>query len=378
MKRVLIFSLAYYPRVGGAEVAIKEITDRIKDLEFEMVTLRFGNESRQERVGNVLVHRVGWGGGYISKMLFIPAAMAEAYVLHRERNFDAAWAMMSYMVLPLVLLRMLGVRMPYVLNLQEGDPFRHMFSRLHILPFRFLLSYGFKQASIIQTLSTYLAGWARRMGYKGEIVVIPNAADTKRFASAEPIDFGRKPDEVWLVTSSRLVYKNAVDDVIRALALLPAHIKFLVLGDGKEERALKKLAQDLGVAERVLFKGYVSHQELPGYLRASDIFIRVSRSEGFGASFVEAMAAGLPVIATQEGGLADFLFDAKRNPDKQTTGWAVEKNSPTQIAEVVGEIVGNPEGTKRVVENARQMVLHKYDWDLIAQDMRTKVFSKIV
>lgn len=378
MKRVLIFSLAYYPHVGGAEVSIKEITDRISDLEFEMITLRFGNEPRQERLGNVFVHRVGWGGGYISKILFIPAAVAEAYVLHRERAYDAAWAMMSYMVLPLVLLRMLGVRIPYVLNLQEGDPFRHMFSRLHILPFRFLLGYGFKHASIIQTLSTYLAGWARRMGYQGEIVVIPNAADTRRFASAEPIDFGRTEGEVWLVTSSRLVPKNAVDDVIAALPHLPGHVKFLVLGDGPDEHALKALVAKLGLGERVVFKGYVSHQELPGYLHASDIFIRASRSEGFGASFVEAMAAGLPVIATQEGGLSDFLFDAKRNPDKPTTGWAVEKNSPTQIAEAVGEILSNPEGVRKVVENAQQMVLRTYDWDLIAKDMRTKVFSKIV
>ena len=55
------------------------------------------------------------------------------------------------------------------------------------------------------------------------------------------------------------------------------------------------------------------------------------------------MAAGLPVIATQEGGIADFLFDAVRNPDKETTGWAVDKDSPEQIAEAVREIVASRE-----------------------------------
>ena len=64
MKKVLIFSLAYYPKhVGGAEVAIKEITDRIdeRDIEFHMVTLRFDSTLQKvEKVGNVLVHRIGF------------------------------------------------------------------------------------------------------------------------------------------------------------------------------------------------------------------------------------------------------------------------------------------------------------------------------
>lgn len=67
VKRVLIFSLAYYPHVGGAEVALKEITNRISDIEFHMVTLRFGSEAREEKIGNVMVHRVGSGGGYFSR-----------------------------------------------------------------------------------------------------------------------------------------------------------------------------------------------------------------------------------------------------------------------------------------------------------------------
>ena len=55
-KKVLIFSLAYHPHVGGAEVALKEITDRITDVEFHMLTRRIRGEAREERIGNVLVH----------------------------------------------------------------------------------------------------------------------------------------------------------------------------------------------------------------------------------------------------------------------------------------------------------------------------------
>lgn len=365
MKRILIFSMAYYPRVGGAEVAIKEITDRISDTEFHMVTLNFDGLPKEERMGNVQVHRVGGGFGYLSKIFFVPRAALAARRLNREYQFDALWAMMSYMLWPVVLLRMLGVRVPYVLTLQDGDPFERVFRRWFILPFRPLLSYGFRHATAISVLSTYLATWVRRMGGK-EPVVIPNGADVNRFMDAVPADIGKKEGETWLITSSRLVHKNAIDDVIRALALLPTSVKFLVCGTGEEQTVLQALARECGVEDRVVFRGHVSHGELPHLLTAADIFIRPSRTEGFGSSFVEAMAADIPVIATQEGGIADFLFDAKRNPEKEATGFAVDADAPEQIAEMVTYIQTHPDEVQKTLATAQKMVQERYDWNRIA------------
>jgi glycosyltransferase involved in cell wall biosynthesis len=371
MKKVLILSLAYYPRVGGAEVAIKEITDRISDMEFHMITLRFGSEPKEEKMGNVWVHRVGFGGAYLSKMLFIPLAALKARTLHAAVKFDGAWAMMSYMTLPMALARMMGVKIPYVLNLQDGDPFEHVFGRWFVAPLKPLFRYGFKHAAVVQVLSNYLAGWARTLGFTGQIELIPNGVDTAKFVG-EPLAHEGKV----LVTTSRLVHKNAVDTVLKALPALP-DVRFDILGSGPEEEKLKKLAKHLDVSDRVKFLGYVPHEDMPKYLHASDIFIRPSRSEGQGASFIEAMAAGLPVIATQEGGIADFLFDKVRNPDKPTTGWAVDVDSPDQIVQAVKAILSDPEATKRVIENAKKMALEHYSWDLIARDMRAKVLDKL-
>lgn len=369
MKKILIFSLAYFPHVGGAEIAIREITDRISDIEFHLITLRFNGEQRDERVGNVRVHRVGNGSSYLQKILFIPRAARLAARLHRERRFDALWAMMSYMLFPIVLLRWRRARIPYLLSLQEGDPFEHVFMRWFIFPFRPLLSVGFHNASAVSALSTYLAVWARQMGYSGNIAIIPNGADLTRFiATAHPplVTGGM----VNLVTSSRLVYKNALDDVIRALVFLPTNIQFVIYGTGPEEGALRRLASDLRVADRALFKGYVPHAELARAFTTAHIFVRPSRTEGFGSSFAEAMAAGLPVIATQEGGIADFLFDEKRNPEKPSTGWAVDVNAPEQIADAVKDIMTNPDKVARVRANALALMREKYDWDMIGKQMR--------
>ncbi|MFA5942665.1 MAG: glycosyltransferase family 4 protein [Candidatus Paceibacterota bacterium] len=374
-KRILIFSLAYYPHVGGAEVALKEITDRVNDIEFHLVTMNFGEEAREEKIGNIFVHRVGNSASYLHKILFIPRAACTARRLHRAQPFEAFWAMMSYMLFPIVLLRYRDLRCPYLLTLQEGDPWEHMFSRWFILPFRPLLSSGFKHASAVQTISTYLAGWAKQMGYQGEASIIPNGVDVASFA--RKVIPRREVSPYRLVTTSRLVHKNAIDDVIRALVLLPDSIHFTIYGTGPDEMLLKTLAKNLGVESRVKFMGHSDHAELPRALGEADIFIRPSRSEGMGNSFIEAMAAGLPVVATQEGGLSDFIFDARRNPDKEPTGWAVDKDSPEQIADAIKDILAHPDQVARVTATAKEMVAEKYDWDLIAEQM-SRIFDTIV
>ncbi|MGC9602313.1 MAG: glycosyltransferase family 4 protein [Minisyncoccia bacterium] len=374
MKRILIFSLAYYPHVGGAEVAIKEITDRITGIEFHIVTMRFTvRDVKEEKIGNVVVHRVGNGAGYVSKILFVPRAARMALTLNKTEPFDAWWAMMSYMTLPIVLLRSIGLRLPYALTLQEGDTSAHMFGRLHILPFLPFINYGFRHASVVQAISVFLGEWAIERKYTGPLEIIPNGVDGKKFVGEKIPHEG-----IVLITTSRLVHKNAIDDVIKALAFLPAQVRFVILGIGPDESGLKALAKKMGVENRIEFVGHVDHKDIPEYLHKADMFIRPSRSEGMGNSFIEAMAAGLPVIATQEGGIADFLFDAKRNPGLQPTGFAVDKDSSEQIAAAVQEILQHPEQTKKIVDTARTMVFEKYDWDVIANDMRQKVFGRIL
>ena len=191
-------------------------------------------------------------------------------------------------------------------------------------------------------------------------------------------DLGKRMGDVFLITTSRLVRKNGIDVVIKALPLLPEHVRFIVVGVGPDDLALKRLARESGVAERVRFVGAVAHGDIPKYLHASDIFIRPSRSEGMGSSFVEAFAAGLPVIATQEGGIADFLFDEKRNPEMPITGWAVDSESSEQVAQAVRDIMEHPEKVRAVTATARALAAEKYDWNIVARDMREKVFLPLL
>jgi glycosyltransferase involved in cell wall biosynthesis len=398
MKRVLIFSLAYFPKhVGGAEVSIKEITDRMPDIEFHMVTNKFDSTLlAEEKIGNVVVHRIGIATKnptmtdlkrfplMFNKPLYQFFAAWEAHRLHKKYHFDAVWAVMAHSTgVPAALFKMLHPEVKYVLNLQEGDPIEYIERKMR--PLWPLFTRAFTSADIIQPLSTFLANWARARNFTGLIEIIPNAVNAKHFSQtfseselAEARKkLGKKEGDVFVVTTSRLVTKNAVDDVIGAMALLPDNVHLIVYGTGPDEDILKLHIRNLELQARIHFRGQLGHADMPLMLQVCDIFTRPSRSEGFGASFMEAMAAGLPVIATQEGGIADFLFDEIRNPDKPMTGWAVDRDTPWQIADAVRDIMANPEKKARVTATAKNMVIEKYDWDIIAHDMREKVFTKL-
>lgn len=389
MKRILIFSTAYLPMVGGAELAIKEITDRIEDTEFDLICGRFKAAlPSRERMGKVAVYRVGIGVPLIDKLLLPFAGAALALRLDQARPYTCFWAMMVTFGSGAAFIANLlhfWRPVPIVLTLQEGDSerwLRYRWGGLIALSWWLAL----KRTSVLTVISAYLGNRARSYGYRGPVELVPNGVDAGRFSAPVPPEalaaakkkLGKKEGDVFLVTTSRLVHKNAVDDVLEALPLLPPNVHFIIFGAGPDGAKLKRLTHELGVEERARFLGEVGHAELPKYLKACDIFVRPSRSEGMGNSFIEAMAAGIPVIATQEGGIADFLFDAKRDPGKRSTGFAVDKDSPEQIAGTVKHVLANPEEVRATVENARKLALEKYDWGLIARSMKEKIFDALL
>src|SRR4051812_26001815 len=104
-KRILIFSLSYFPLVAGAEVALKEITDRLGNdsvgqVEFDMITMRFSkSHPENEKIGNINVYRIG--GGIFGKMRFLIEASSFAKKLMQKNNYDSLWGMMTYMLVPI-------------------------------------------------------------------------------------------------------------------------------------------------------------------------------------------------------------------------------------------------------------------------------------
>ncbi|HEX8591136.1 MAG TPA: glycosyltransferase family 4 protein [Candidatus Paceibacterota bacterium] len=395
MKRVLIFSLTYHPYVGGAEIALKEITDRIdsNEYEFHMVTLRFDRAlPKVERFGNVLVHRIGFTSVSpkvsdrslpfvlrLAKLLFPFTAFLKALQLHWKYGYYLTWAMMANQAgFAALFFKYLYPRVPYLLELQDGRSVGDMTKRRRILlPLWALYTRIYHKADKIKAISRFIEREVRALGYRGGVAVIPNAVDTARFArrasegevATLAAKFGKKPGDVLLFTASRLVLSRGVEDTIRALIYLPNNVKLLIAGSGEDQEKLEGIAKDTGVTERVRFAGHVSHDQLPAYYQLSDIFVRPSIIEGFGNVFVEAFAAGIPVVATPVGGIPDFLFDPENS--SEPTGIFCAVRDPESVARAVQRYLNDPGLTARIVGNAKALALKKYDWDTIALSMES-------
>jgi len=363
-------------------VAIKEITSRIRDSEFDMVTLRFDKNHKEfEKVGNVDVYRVGFGSSYLSKILFIPLALFKAWKLDREKKYKKFWVMMTYMLFPVTLMRLFGNKTPYVLTLQDGDPFEHVFKRPHVRLFAPLLKKGFKEAEVVQPISNFLASWVRKFSSRSRVEVIPNGVDLKKFTRPDFPAHGREGNSrenlVRLVTTSRLVKKNGLEDLIESLKYLPTNVCLKIVGSGPLDSKLKSKSQKLNLEDRVEFVGHVSHNDVVKHLWKADIFIRPSLSEGMGVSFIEAMAAGLPVVATPVGGIPDFLSDPEGSSHKAPTGLFVPPRDPKAIARAIERLTKNERLKETLITNSQRLVREKYDWDLIAEDMKKRVLQTI-
>lgn len=389
-QKILIFSLAYYPSfVSGAEAAVKEITERISPdaISFHMITLRFEPDAPTvEQIGNVTIHRVGKGGGKFDKVLFLFKAAYTARILHRTEVFTGMWGLMSYMSIPITFARLLGLKLPYVMTLQDGDPYDKVFNRTSIKPFIPFINAGFRNAAVFQVISEHLAKWPASRGYRGEVIKIFNGANPAAINedsyTAEAIqnlksELGKKDGEIWLVNTARLVHQKAFDIGIRALTFLPPHVKFMIVGAGEDEEMLKVLTKELGLTDRVIFTGQVDRSVVTKYRLASDIFVMPSRSEGLGNAGLSALASRLPFITTAVDGLAEYSFATDTESPFGRTAWVVPVDDAKAIAAAVEDIIAHPDEAKCVADNARSMVVLVYNWDVIAKEMQTNIFSKL-
>jgi len=98
------------------------------------------------------------------------------------------------------------------------------------------------------------------------------------------------------------------------------NLKLLIVGDGPQREELFNLADELGVKDKVEFAGTIPNQDIYKYLAASFVFVRPSLSEGLGTAFLEAMAAGLPIVGTPVGGIPDFLKPARLDGASRSGG----------------------------------------------------------
>lgn len=373
-KRILILSTAYLPLLGGSELAIKNTTDRIGNYEFDLITTRtLPSLAPVERIGNVRVFRVGGQLELLSFLVpkaFLPIRMAyRAWRLHRKHHYAFLHAYQASQAAGAAwLLKFFYPKLPLLLTIQEGKELgrqswlTRFFRRLIVM-----------RASAVTVISNYLREYVRKLRPNLPTSVIPNGVDGEKFGrqiSDQKVNQLRQSLRIpanhqVVISISRLVQKNGIADLIRAIEQVRADqaVTLLLVGGGEDESQLRILSRTIkGV--QIVFTGSVDPSLLPLYMRLGNVFVRPSHSEGLGNSFLEAMASGVPVIGTPVGGIPDFLVDGE-------TGLYCRPGDPRSIADAINRILSDRALAKKLVHNGYQVVRERYQWSDVAQHMKT-------
>jgi len=187
-----------------------------------------------------------------------------------------------------------------------------------------------------------------------KVTVISNGIDGDRVRRAavegETIDAQRGPGELLIGAMARLDAVKALDVLVKAVALLVQrgfNAKAVIIGEGDERPALDKLVAELGVADRVIFTGYLENPY--PQLAAVDIYVVSSHSEGQNLTVLVAMALALPVVATAVGGIVDMVADER-------SGLLVPPRDPQALAVAIERLAGDEGLRRRLVEGGGEVL----------------------
>jgi glycosyltransferase involved in cell wall biosynthesis len=281
--------------------------------------------------------------------------------LHAERKYDLEHYFFSMPTGLLTLVPTFETPTPYIVSLRGSDvpgydPFNRKVERIHAM-LKPITRRIWKRARKVIALSDALARTARRTAPEIDIQVIPNGIDTDQFSPPER----RNPNSnTRLITVARLLERKGIHTILEACAnptVLP--IELQIIGTGPYEGELRELVDNLGLGDRVKFLGYVPNEELPRYYRRSDIFVLPSATESFGLVFAEAMSCGLPIVASNVGGIPETVRDG-------IDGLLCAPNDPVALRENIMQLMSSAGAREDISHSQRQRILKHYPWEHIA------------
>ncbi|MFZ5893631.1 MAG: glycosyltransferase family 4 protein [Myxococcota bacterium] len=229
-------------------------------------------------------------------------------------------------------------------------------------PAQRLYNWCVQRVDNIQCVSEFTREMLRSAGYREKsLLMIPNAVDLERFAP--PVRAVRAKG-----TRAKVAYVGRLRHVKGVTVLLEAwpavakesNAQLVVAGDGPEREGLLRAAQEGGVTESVTFAGEVS--DVPAVLAEADIYVQPSFQEGLPNSVLEAMAMGLPIVATRVSGNEDVVVDGDN-------GLLVPPGDPAALAAALRKLIDDPELAARMGQRSREMVESRFSLSAVMNQL---------
>lgn len=364
--RVAMIIQAYHPLVGGAERQLASLAPLLQahNVEISVLTRRYRGLAPFETVDGVPVYRLPiWGPKPAASLLFSLAALfhlrrLQPHVIHAHELLSPTTTAVLAKRLwgtPVAAKVLRGGRLGDVAKLKARPT---GLRRLHLMR-RHVDAFITISTEINRELAALdVPAWQRPF--------IPNGVDTARFSPPAPgkktlirRQLGLPPQTAVVVFTGRLAAEKRVDQL---LAIWPqvrqAHIdaRLLILGAGEEEAALRRQA-----GRGVHFAGRVA--DVAPYLRAADLFVLPSATEGLSNALLEAMATGVAVAATAVGGAPDLIDDGGN-------GWLMPPDDPQALQETIITALANPAQREQMGALARLHVQRDYSLETTALRLR--------
>ncbi len=234
-------------------------------------------------------------------------------------------------------------------------------------PFRWMELANYRRCPAALAGNQEAAQVLRRKGYRGQVTVIPQfGVDPRLFA---PAPAGPPAPGLFRIGyAGGLVREKGVDLLLRACARLPQPWQLTLVGSGPEEARLTRLTQELGIQDRVHFRGRLPSHAMPDFYRSLDLLVLPSRTqrnwkEQFGRVLVEAMACGVPVLGSDSGEIPNVIGQGA-----EAGGLLFPEGDVEALVARLRELAGAPERRRQLGQAGRARVLARFTMARIAQE----------
>jgi len=359
--RILIINSEYPPVGAGAGNASANIARLLVEAGNDVVVVTAGYDglARDEVVNGVQILRGPASRKRVDRstaleqVVFMLGATVRSIGLMRRCRPDVT---LAYFGLPsgaVAWFLKLLFRIPYVVSLRGGDvpgfrPYDFWLYHRIAVPFLHAIWHG---AAEVVANSQGLWELARAFDSKVEIAVVPNGVDSTRFSA---------PSRNWsrpaILSVGRLVHQKGLDLALMALGdLKDLPWSWRIAGDGPQRGYLQDTLAREGLVDRVQFLGWTRSEDLVKEYQSATLFIFPSRHEGMPNALLEAMASGLPVIASRIAGNEELVIDGE-------TGVLVPPDDPDALRESLRSLLSDSKKREHMGSAARARAAEKYGW----------------
>jgi len=371
--RILFFNYEFPPLGGGAGNAshylLREYAKN-PDIKVDFITSSVDENQHVLKLGeNITVYRLPIGKNpnnihYQSKGELIKYAI-EAYKfskqLVKENQYDLTHSFFTVPCGYISYKLWKKYKLPYIVSLRGSDVpgYSERFTFLYkfITP---IIKKIWKNAYFVIANSQGLCELALKSAPQKEIGVIYNGIDIVEFFP----DLSKKNKDLFtIICVSRVTPRKGIRFLIQSFKILSRrydYLRLVIVGDGNERASLEDLVQSLEIKEKVVFTGPISHDKVWEYYQKASIFVLPSLNEGMSNTMLEALACGLPLLATDTGGTRELVTDNKN-------GFIIKMKDSNDLAEKIEKFLLDKSLEEKMGKESR-LLAEKLSWESVAKE----------